>query len=506
MFKIFLLSFLFLVGNAWAESVEQLKVKAEQGDLDAQYTLGSIYFNWPDKSQAAKWYRLAAAQGDRNAQYSLGDMYLYGDGINQDDDKAIKWFRLAAKQGHVLSQRNLGRIYDRTSTYREAVKWYSLAACQEDASSQSWLGRAYHYGRGVPQSDKEAVKWYRLAAEQGDSRAQNSLGLFYLQGIEVIQDYKKAHMWFNIAAVDFDGRARANRIIAESFMSKQDVSKAQDMAREWTERKSANSLTDEAIRLAKLTSWGGEKRWIACQQAHQKEYESDENGYSIGLTPSAEEENGEIYLTPKEWMAQQEAAVAKTSQSTQDKNTGDSIFVHIWTCRDSETSSEQFADRQMLIGANQGDENKQLKLAQALQIGKGCIKQDQLAAIHWYKKAANQGNLDAQLALAAHYVMPSSADKAVESNHAEAFKWSSMAAQQGSKIGQADLAFLYVMNQGIQYDPIKSLMWATIAGTEFNQRLGNLEKALTTEVLDTSQITEARNLAKQCVKKQFKDC
>ena len=32
-------------------------------------------------SEAIKWYRLAAEQGDANAQFSLGGMYLNGEGV-----------------------------------------------------------------------------------------------------------------------------------------------------------------------------------------------------------------------------------------------------------------------------------------------------------------------------------------------------------------------------------------------------------------------------------------
>ena len=48
-----------------------------------------------------KWNRLAAEQGNVWAQYLLGSMYYNGDGVPQDDAAAMKWYRLAAEQGHV---------------------------------------------------------------------------------------------------------------------------------------------------------------------------------------------------------------------------------------------------------------------------------------------------------------------------------------------------------------------------------------------------------------------
>ena len=43
MLKIILLSCVFFVGNAWAESLEQTKVKAERGDSVAQFDMGYAY-------------------------------------------------------------------------------------------------------------------------------------------------------------------------------------------------------------------------------------------------------------------------------------------------------------------------------------------------------------------------------------------------------------------------------------------------------------------------------
>ena len=108
-----------------------------------------------------------------------------------------------------------------------------MAAEQGDSDAQSILGIMYDDGQGVVQDYKEAAKWYRLAAEQGDSDAQYNLGLLYFNGQGVVQDYKLAHMWLNIAATDGDEVASKGRETVARKMSSEDVSKAQDMAREW---------------------------------------------------------------------------------------------------------------------------------------------------------------------------------------------------------------------------------------------------------------------------------
>ena len=91
----------------------------------------------------------------------------------------------------------------------------------------------YDKGQGVPQDYKEAVKWYRLSAEQGKAKAQYNLGLMYVKGEGVPQDYVSAHMWWNLAGANGNKDAVTNRNIIEKRMSKQQIEKAQEMARNW---------------------------------------------------------------------------------------------------------------------------------------------------------------------------------------------------------------------------------------------------------------------------------
>ena len=78
----------------------ELQAKAEQGDADAQITLGVCYAKGlgvpQDFAEALKWYRLAAGQGHAEAQFNLGVMYHTGKGVPQDYVEAHKWFNLSA--------------------------------------------------------------------------------------------------------------------------------------------------------------------------------------------------------------------------------------------------------------------------------------------------------------------------------------------------------------------------------------------------------------------------
>ncbi|MDX2179094.1 MAG: tetratricopeptide repeat protein [Bryobacteraceae bacterium] len=49
-----------------------------------------------DYSEAAQWFRRAAEQGDAQAQFNLGVMYYEGQGLRQDYILAHMWWNLAA--------------------------------------------------------------------------------------------------------------------------------------------------------------------------------------------------------------------------------------------------------------------------------------------------------------------------------------------------------------------------------------------------------------------------
>ena len=82
-----------------------------------------------------------------------------------------------------------------------------------------------------------ASKWYRLfsaeRAERGDAGAQYNLGVRYDKGQGVPKDYVSAHMWFNLSGSNGYKDAVKNRNIVEEKMSKQQIEKAQELARNW---------------------------------------------------------------------------------------------------------------------------------------------------------------------------------------------------------------------------------------------------------------------------------
>ena len=141
-----------------------------------------------------------AQDGDADAQVSLGYDYLFGMNVEQDSAEAVKWWQMAAEQGN--------------------------------ADAQYALGNAYEDGKGIEKDFAKALKWYRLAAEQGDDGAQHSLAAAYFLGQGVIKDSVYAHMWYNISSSLGNRFAAIGRDSLSKEMTPEQIAEAQKLARE----------------------------------------------------------------------------------------------------------------------------------------------------------------------------------------------------------------------------------------------------------------------------------
>jgi TPR repeat protein len=74
-----------------------------------------------DYRQAAAWYRKSAEQGNVNAQLSLGNLYFEGKHVPQDYEQALVWFRKAADNGNAPAQYNLGLMYYKGMEFRRVI-------------------------------------------------------------------------------------------------------------------------------------------------------------------------------------------------------------------------------------------------------------------------------------------------------------------------------------------------------------------------------------------------
>src|SRR5882724_3353519 len=187
-------------------------------------------YNEDDFKEAKK----AAENGDAEAQLTVGTMYDLGQGVPQNFTEALKWYTRAANQGNAVARNNLGVMYlegkGTPQNFAEAAKWIAMSANQGDAKAQMNLGFLYGDGNGVPRNPIYAIYWLRKGAEQGDAAAEAALGNVYAKGNLVTWDYIEAYKWFTLAAAQGDNEGVRGRDDLATKMTVQGIGEAQQRA------------------------------------------------------------------------------------------------------------------------------------------------------------------------------------------------------------------------------------------------------------------------------------
>lgn len=123
----------------------QQERKALAGDAEAQYKVGTRYFQDKDYSKALEFYLMAAKQGEARSESAIGYMYQYGYGIQKDCNQAFTYYKTAVEKGLPEAQERLGRLYE--------------CGC----------------GTGAEADMVAAIHLYRAAEKQGDKMARSHL-------------------------------------------------------------------------------------------------------------------------------------------------------------------------------------------------------------------------------------------------------------------------------------------------------------------------------------------
>ena len=126
---------------------------------------------------------------------------------------------------------------------------------------------------------------------------------------------------------------------------------------------------------------------------------------------------------------------------------------------------------------------------------------DYATAIKEFKVAAEQGNVDAQYNLGLMYAK----GKGVTQDYKEAVKWYLIAAEQGYAGAQHNLGNMYARGEGVTQDEVIAHMWLNISASNgienVKENIDIVESNMTSE-----QIEKAQKLARECIKKNYKDC
>ena len=84
-------------------------------------------------------------------------------------------------------------------------------------------------------------------------------------------------------------------------------------------------------------------------------------------------------------------------------------------------------------------------------------------------------------------------------------QWYTLSPEQGNEYAQYNLGRLYYLGQGVTANMVYAHMWTNLASSNGFDMSKNL-RGLITELMTPSQIERAQELARKCIKKNYKEC
>ena len=126
---------------------------------------------------------------------------------------------------------------------------------------------------------------------------------------------------------------------------------------------------------------------------------------------------------------------------------------------------------------------------------------DYATALREWTPLAKQGDADAQYNLGQMY----NQGKGVPQDDKTAVKWYKLAAKQGNAPAQYNLGLMYAMGTGVIKDNVYAHMWWNIAASSGNEN-AVIGRDIVAKRMTSANINAAQKLARECVRKKYKDC
>lgn len=259
--------------SEYADSINSIIQKAQQGDAEAQNEVGIWYFSGinsfeKNDSLAVRWWAKSASQGNVEAVGNLGLCYQLGRGVQADSlratdlyklsinkgnrrlfdnhlewaskgnlfsnvflavcyqkgigtsrdiQKCVQYYKAAANKNSVDAQRELGVLCLTANKPKQAVQFFKPAAEKNDLTSVYYYGQLLFDGNGITKDESTGLIYILKAGEQGFAQAQYILGTLYESGNGVAKDADQAFKWYMKAAEQ--QHARAQLEVAESYIN-----------------------------------------------------------------------------------------------------------------------------------------------------------------------------------------------------------------------------------------------------------------------------------------------
>ncbi len=229
-----------LVGLS-ALRMDTIEALANDGDLEAQLTLGKIYsdggitftlekiyaageISSKDYAIALSLYEMAALRkpgekikadkvsveipkNEGSPIFMFGEKKFTAGGIvPKDYAEAVKWYTMAANKNDETAIFSLAGLYRQggpnlESDYKTAAEWGKKLADKGNEAAILGIASLYLYGGpNLSQDSREAVNWYEKAAYNGSKTAQNALAeIYFYGGNNISQSYYTSYIWCCVA-------------------------------------------------------------------------------------------------------------------------------------------------------------------------------------------------------------------------------------------------------------------------------------------------------------------
>lgn len=188
-----------MCGSKSFAQVSKYQKAAEQGNAEAQYSVGTFYKYGgggvkKDLTKAAYWYRKAAEQGNFGGQYRLGECYQFGKGVKKDSAKAVYWYRKAAAQGLYVAEKKLEQFKDMPIVIDFAIDEVFVESVKDGVKDEYKITdvdvlRIYRYGKIEYGNKQKMFKLTTFTRADVNEFSDNSVELGKDWGFETVMLY-----------------------------------------------------------------------------------------------------------------------------------------------------------------------------------------------------------------------------------------------------------------------------------------------------------------------------
>ena len=412
-----------------------------------QYDLGyKAYSEEKDYDKALRILKPLAIKGHGESQYFVGKIYYSGPaktGPAQDYKEAMKWLKKAAENGN-LDPEWRGYAYDAMFRIADQANWDE----ENPRKALRLLEPLIQQGHDKSIADKSIALASNIFTEKGFSNLKDLKAFSLLWEPLVKQGHPKA--------IKLKSRITANlnfRLKNEKF-TKTDCSNTKKL--KITGRRVLSTISRKFNIVSGLVD------------------RVDVYNHNAGLEAY---EAGDYATAFAKW-----EPLAKEGSPEAQFNVGNMYALGEGVIQDYKTAVKWYR-----LADKQGDVSAQFSLGEMYRQGKGVPRNINMA-LKCLEPLAEMGDEKSQVNVGLAY------DE--EGDNIKAVKWYRRAAEQGNKTGMINLGVMHENGEGLIKSNVYAQMWYNVGASS-----RDISKNMT-----PAEIVSAQKLARECVRKKYKGC